>query len=145
VSEIIPAGYETGSLKPKGIASLLIVTNHMQPTVVRRSLRALAIVPAFVLAIGAAPAFATPPESWPPTDNGSTLHALLLLVGAPLLLFVGITLLVSLPSMIAGHKYDSALAFRDQPEWFGGPRKGVDAAPDDAGAHQGRGGTSANW
>lgn len=145
MSEIIPAGYETGSLEPKGIASLLSVTKDMQSTAVRRSLRVLALVPAFVVVTGALPALAAPPEAWPKPDNGSTLHALLLLGGTPALLFVGIWLLVSLPSMIAGTKYDASLAFRDQPEWFGGPRQGVEAAPDDASEPQGRGGTSANW
>ena len=65
--------------------------------------------------------------------------------GVPLLLFVGIWVLAALPSMLGSQRYDAAVAFRDNPEWFGGPRTGTDAAPDDASEPQGRGGTSANW
>ena len=117
----------------------------MQPTVVRRFARGLAVVPAIVVLTGALPAFAEAPDAWDDTSNGSTLNALLLLAGVPLLLFVGIWVLAALPTIIGGQKYDATVAFRDQPEWFGGPRRGVEAAPDDASEPQGRGGTSANW
>ena len=117
----------------------------MHSTVVRRFARGLAVAPGLVVLAGAMPAFAEAPEKWQDPPSVSTLHVLLVLGGIPALLFVGIWLLVSLPSLIAGHKYDASVAFRDQPEWFGGPRKGVDAAPDDASEPQGRGGTSANW
>jgi hypothetical protein len=117
----------------------------MHSPVVRRFARGLAVAPALLVLTGALPAFAEPPAKWPATSNGSTLHTLLVLAGIPVLLFVGIALLAALPSMIKGQKYDAAVAFRDQPEWFGGPRKGVEAAPDDASEPQGRGGTSANW
>ena len=117
----------------------------MSPTTVRRTLRALALVPGVLVVTGAAPAFAVPPETWEQAENDSKLDALLLLAGVPLLLFLGIWLLASLPSIIGGQKYDAAVAFRENPEWFGGPRRGVDAAPDDASEPQGRGGTSAQW
>ncbi len=117
----------------------------MQSPVVRRLVRSLALAPAALVLTGALPAMADTPAKWPEADNGSTLDALLLLVGVPLLLFVGISVLAALPSMIGGQRYDAAVAFRDNPEWFGGPRTGLDAAPDDASEPQGRGGTSANW
>lgn len=117
----------------------------MQPSAVRRSLRALALVPGVLVVTAAGPAFAVAPETWEPTTNDSKLDALLLLGGVPLLLFVGIWLLAALPSIIGGQKFDATVAFRENPEWFGGPRRGIDAAPDDASEPQGRGGTSAQW
>lgn len=39
-----------------------------------------------------------------------------------------ITLLVMLPSLIKGDSYHPGQAWQGQPEWFGGPRKGADAA-----------------
>ncbi len=51
----------------------------------------------------------------------STLHALLLFVGVPLALFVGITLLVMVPSIAKGPRYRPGLAWWAEPEWFGGP------------------------
>lgn len=122
-----------------------LAPQHKHSNVVRRLVRTAALVPGVLVLTMAAPVFAAPPEKWPEPNNDSTLHALLVLGGIPVLLFVGISLLVALPSMLAGQKYDATVAFRDQPEWFGGPRTGVDAAPDDASDPQGRGGTSANW
>jgi len=120
----------------------------MLPPAVRRAARALALVPGVLVLVAAAPALAERPDvdMWTTgPENDSKLHALLLLGGTPLLLFVAIWVLASLPSMLKGQKYDAAVAFRDNPEWFGGPRRGVDAAPDDASEPQGRGGTSAQW
>ena len=119
----------------------------MQPSVARRALRALALVPGVLLVTAAGPAFAVAPDSgaWPAPENDSKIEAILLLGGIPLLLFVGIWVLAALPTIIGGQKFDATVAFRENPEWFGGPRRGVDAAPDDASEPQGRGGTSANW
>lgn len=121
------------------------VTKDIKPPAVRRLARGAALVPALVVLTGALPAVADTPEKWEDPSNGSTLDALLLLGGVPLLLFVGIWVLAALPSMLGSQRYDAAVAFRDNPEWFGGPRTGTDAAPDDASEPQGRGGTSANW
>ncbi|HET7689605.1 MAG TPA: hypothetical protein VFK41_04455 [Nocardioidaceae bacterium] len=123
------------------------MTNDMLPTAVRRAARALALVPGVLVLVTAGPALAERPgsDAWPTPDNDSTLQTLLVLGGIPFLLFVGIWVLAALPSMLKGQKYDAAVAFRDNPEWFGGPRRGVDAAPDDASEPQGRGGTSAQW
>ena len=123
----------------------MLAPQHRHSSAVRRGLRALALAPAVLVVTAMGPAFADPPQAWPEAQNDSTLDALLLLGGVPLLLFVGIWVLAALPAMLGGQKYDAAVAFRDQPEWFGGPRRGVDAAPDDASEPQGRGGTSANW
>jgi hypothetical protein len=117
----------------------------MQPTAVHRSLRGLALLPGVLAVTAAGPAFAEPPATWEEPPQPSVVDALLLILGIPALLFVVIWVLASLPYMVGGQKGDAALAFRDNPEWFGGPHQGVDAAPDDASEPQGRGGTSANW
>lgn len=76
------------------------------------------------------------------------LNNLLFLVGVPILVFVLLTLLTYLPSMMKRHSSDPALAFRERPEWFGGPRKGVGAggstAAGDTDAAE-KGGSSARW
>lgn len=118
--------------------------------VVRRLARAVALTPAVLLSLGG-PALAAAPESWANPDHVSTLHALLILVVIPAALFVIITFLVYVPSMARGEGYTPGLAWRNENEWFGGPRGGVEAA-DDAdpqaieGLHEDdRGGASARW
>lgn len=111
---------------------------------VRRAVRAAAVVPALAVLAAGSPALAAQPEGWEPTDNGSALQAILVLGGIPVLLFVTIWLLAALPSIIKGQQYSSELAFRE-PEWFGGPRQGADAVAAPSGAHEGRGGASADW
>ena len=117
---------------------------------VRRICRALALVPALLVVSATAPALADRPETWTDPDPVGTLWPLILLVGIPLGLFALIALLVYLPSMARGEKYTPGLAWRNENEWFGGPRGGVDAAdtaqPAGAQGHeQERGGASARW
>ncbi len=78
------------------------------------------------------------------------LDALLVFLLIPAGLFALITLLVYVPSMARGQKYQPGLAWRNEPEWFGGPRGGVEAADEadqaTAGDQAGeRGGASARW
>ncbi len=49
----------------------------------------------------------------------STLHAILLFVGVPLLIFVAITLLVMAPSLAKGPRYRPGQGWDAEPEWFG--------------------------
>jgi hypothetical protein len=96
-------------------------------------------------------AVAEPPSSWPATDNPSAVVAVLFLGGTAALLFAVIFLLSYLPSMIRGQREASTQSWGDQPEWFGGPRKGASAAAEhtagvgaeDSG-HE-TGGASARW
>lgn len=119
-------------------------------SVVRRVCRAAALVPAVVVLTATAPALADRPETWTDPDPVGALWPLILLVGVPLGLFAVITLLVYVPSMARGEKYTPGLAWRNENEWFGGPRGGVEAADtvEPAGAqddeHE-RGGASARW
>jgi hypothetical protein len=118
----------------------------MLSTVLRRAGRVAAVALGVGLLALAAPAEARPPSTWEQPDNGSTLGLLLLLVGVPVLVFVVLTILVYLPSMIRGTSSEPAIAFQERSEWFGGPRKGVDAAPDaPAEDTAGKGGASARW
>jgi hypothetical protein len=99
------------------------------------------------------------PATWQNPPPMSTLHALLLFVGVPAALFVGITLLVMAPSIVRGPRYRPGQHWYAEPEWFGAPREqvgsdgqpvaqiaGVDrAAPDGAAEPEGGGGASARW
>jgi hypothetical protein len=115
-----------------------------QPAVARRLLRSLAVAAVIVVAT-AAPALAEPPESWEEPDNGSSLRTLLILAGIPLLLIVVISTLVVVPSLVRGQRHGSEVAWRDTSEWFGGPRKGVEAAPDQPAQDETKGGAGAQW
>lgn len=122
----------------------------MNAPVVRRFARAVALTPAVLVSL-AAPALADAPESWADPDPVSTLQVLLILVAIPVALFVVISLLVYVPSMARGEKYTPGLAWRNENEWFGGPRGGVEAADRVEpkaieGVEEGdRGGASARW
>lgn len=118
--------------------------------VVRRGLRALALAPAALLPLVAAPAFAAPPEQWPDAEAVGAFDFLLVLFAIPLGLFIVIAVLAYVPSMARGEKYTPGLAWRNENEWFGGPKDGLEAA-DKAdpqaleSAESERGGASARW
>jgi hypothetical protein len=59
----------------------------------------------------------------------SALMTLLVFVVAPIALFLGIALLVTLPSIIGGPRYRPGLGWRATPEWYGGPEEEVDTGP----------------
>lgn len=112
----------------------------------RRGSRAAAVLGGLALGLLAVPAYAAAPETWEDPDNGSTIELLLVLVGIPLGVIALIALAVYLPSMIKGQSSGSALAFQERAEWFGGPRKGVDAAAEpEPQSAEGKGGASAGW
>ncbi|QLQ11106.1 MAG: hypothetical protein HZY75_12960 [Nocardioidaceae bacterium] len=72
----------------------------------RRSLRTAAVIPALALLIGTlastVPASAATPDSpsWPDPQNESLMWYILVLVGIPILLFVAIWFLVSVPYVL---------------------------------------------
>ncbi len=116
-------------------------------------MRASAVTLGLALGSLAAPALAAPPDAWEDPENGPLLNDLLFLLGVPLLVFMLLALLVYLPSMMRRQSSQNGLAFGERPEWFGGPRKGVDSAggtgsdSSAAGADQpsDKGGASARW
>jgi hypothetical protein len=127
------------------------VKNHEAPTrnLLRRSV--LAFIAALV-AVVALPAVASAdtPEAWDKPPHVSGLEFLTVLVLVPLGLALVISLLALLPSLIHDRGYEPGQSWRAEAEWFGGPRKGVDAADDLSpqeieSAEAGRGGTSGQW
>lgn len=117
----------------------------MNSTSVRRVTRTTSVALGVALGFLAAPAFADAPTTWEPTDNGSFLDALLVLVGVPLAIVAVIALLTYLPGMIRSQPSTGALAFQEKPEWFGGPRQGAEAAEQAEPAATETGGASARW
>lgn len=120
------------------------------PRVVRRVLRTLAITPAVLLPLAAAPALAAPPEAWPDAAPTSGLDFLLVLLVIPLGLALVISLLAMVPSMVRGERYTPGLAWRNENEWFGGPKDGLEATDKTdpqalEAAERERGGASARW
>jgi hypothetical protein len=127
------------------------VTNHQAfpRTLLRRAVLALA---ASLVAVVALPAVASAdtPAAWEKAPHVSGLEFLLVLVLIPLGIALVITVLTVLPSMIHDRGYEPGQSWRAEAEWFGGPRKGVDAAEDLSPqqietAESGRGGTSGEW
>jgi hypothetical protein len=82
------------------------------------------------------------PIGWDQPTDVNMLQAVLLLAGVPLLLFLGITLAVYVPSLVRGESLTpGAPAVENQ--WLGGPRttaelSGPDAAADETGGASGR-------
>ena len=83
------------------------------------------------------------PVGWSEPKDVNMVHALLVLGGIPLLLFLGILVSVYLPSLIRGERIaPGALPVENQ--WLGGPRGGTaeltgpDSTDADAGGASGR-------
>jgi hypothetical protein len=105
---------------------------------------AVVLVAGGLVAFTAGPASADVPEGWSNPSDVNPVQAVLIFVGIPVLLFVVITFLVLLPSLIRGERFTvGGQATADQ--WFGGPVKGTAElpAPDDEDSKAG--GASARW
>jgi hypothetical protein len=122
---------------------LLVVTSKLEKIARRTALVAVAVATPLLVA---APAHADVPEGWSEPQPVDKLHALLVLAGIPLLLFVLITAAVYVPSLIRGERVAPGTpAFENQ--WFGGPRSGKhelesSGEPADSGE---TGGASGRW
>ena len=103
---------------------------------------ALLAVPALVLA--AAPARADVPVGWAEVEPVDGLHALLVLAGIPLGLFLLIAVAVYLPAMIRGERLLPDHGDGD-PQWIGGPRQGVAELPAGSTEDSRSGGASGSW
>ena len=116
------------------------MTSTTQTLLRRAAVLGTAVATALMVA---APAEAEVPEGWSDPDPVSGMHALLVLGGMPLLLFVLIVLAVYVPAMVRGEKLTPGPA-EPSTTWFGGPRQGSRelAEPDDetsaAGGARGR-------
>jgi hypothetical protein len=117
---------------------------------VRRLARGLALVPAVLVTLLAAPALASAPNTWPEAPAVPAIDMLLVLLIIPGALVIGISLLVFVPSMARGQKYQPGQAWRGESTWFGGPQDGIESAdhadlPPAEAADADRGGASARW
>lgn len=118
-------------------------------SVVRRAVVSLAAGLVALVALPVA-AFADTPASQADAPEVSGLQFLIVLVLIPVALFLAIALFAALPSMISDKGYEPGQSWRAEAEWFGGPRKGIDAADDLSpvqieAAETDRGGTSGQW
>jgi hypothetical protein len=127
------------------------VTTHQASLriLIRRAVLALAASLVAVVALPAI-AMADTPAAWEKAPHVSGLEFLLVLVLIPLGIGLVISVLAVLPSLIHDRGYQPGQSWRAEAEWFGGPRKGVDAAEELSPkqietAESGRGGTSAEW
>lgn len=84
------------------------------------------------------------PGSWQPKPDVDFLHALLVLGGVPLLVFIVITLLYVGPALVRGEDLSIAGAEREN-LWLGGPRKsGAELADPDSESSR-AGGAGGSW
>ncbi len=118
-------------------------------SLVRRAALAASVGVFSLLSVPGA-AFADTPSTWAKEAHVSGLQYLVVLVLIPLGLFIVISLFAALPSMISDKGYEPGQAWRSEAEWFGGPRKGVEAAEELSpaqieAAETDRGGTSGKW
>jgi len=129
------------------------VITHQAPrqtrSVVRRAVASLALGLVALVTLPVA-ALADTPENVAGAPDVSGLEFLIVLVLIPVALFIGITLFATLPSMIRDKGYEPGQSWRSEAEWFGGPRKGIDAADELTpaqieAAEADRGGTSGQW
>jgi hypothetical protein len=59
------------------------------------------------------------PRTWPDGPHMSTLHALLLFGGVPLLVIIAFSLMVLAPSWVKGPRYRIGQPWQARSEWFG--------------------------
>jgi hypothetical protein len=83
------------------------------------------------------------PIGWSDPKDVNMVHALLVLAGIPLLLFIGITVAVYVPSLVRGERIAPGQTPVEN-QWLGGPRtgtaelKGPESEDADAGGASGR-------
>ena len=96
---------------------------------------------------GSALAFVVPldvPLGWSQPDDVNMVHALLLLVGVPLLLFILITVAVYLPSLVRGERIAPGQPPVEN-QWLGGPRTGTAELKGPESEDAEAGGASGRW
>ncbi|MDN5893141.1 MAG: hypothetical protein L0H93_03860 [Nocardioides sp.] len=124
------------------------MTSTFSDRVVRRAVRATSVGALLALAgAGAvmAPAGANTPEGWSNPPAVDPVHALVILLAAPVGLFLLIALVVYLPALARGENLSPSSAGAFEIEWFGGPSKSHEelAAPDNDESQSG--GASGRW
>ena len=84
------------------------------------------------------------PVGWSQPDDVNMVHALLLLVGVPLLLFILITVAVYLPSLVRGERIAPGQPPVEN-QWLGGPRTGTAELKGPESEDAEAGGASGRW
>jgi hypothetical protein len=122
------------------------------PATIRRTLRGSALALPVASVLLTPPALAATPTTWGDPPPMSVLHALLMFVGIPLAIILGVTLLVLAPSLVRGDRQQRGVSSWTEPQWFGGPADAVPAG--ERSTHGGEleaekaeqpGGASARW
>jgi hypothetical protein len=112
----------------------------------RRATRITAVVAPLTVLLTAAPVIADTPSTWEEPEPMSTLTALLIFVGVPLLAFAVISLLVLAPSLIRGDRQQRGVASWTEPAWFGSEVQGTGPSRGELEAGETEtGGASARW
>ncbi len=114
------------------------------PTTARFATRASLPLVALGLALLAAPAHADVAEGWSNPADVDALHALLLLAGVPLLLFVLIGLAVYIPALVRGEDVSPTGSGTVESQWIGGPRQAKELASGDTESSE-TGGAHGSW
>ena len=84
------------------------------------------------------------PVGWSEPEDVNMFHALLLLVGVPLLLFILITVAVYLPSLVRGERIAPGQPPVEN-QWLGGPRTGTAELKGPESEDVEAGGASGRW
>ena len=112
-----------------------------------QALRRLALVvgSATILVLAyAGPAAADIPDGWSHPKPVPVLHFLLLFVGIPALITLGILLAIYLPGVVRGESVAPAGA-RASDQWLGGPRDKAEIEAGDSSGDRDTGGAGGTW
>ena len=84
------------------------------------------------------------PVGWDEPKDVNMVHALLVLGGIPLLLFIAITVAVYVPSLVRGERIAPGQPAVEN-QWLGGPRTGTAELQGRHSEDTGAGGASGRW
>jgi hypothetical protein len=84
------------------------------------------------------------PVGWDEPPDVNMVHALLVLGGIPLLLFIAITVAVYVPSLVRGERITPGQPAVEN-HWLGGPRTGIAELEGRESEDTGAGGASGRW
>lgn len=84
------------------------------------------------------------PLGWDEPGDVDMVHALLLLGGVPLLLFIGITVAVYVPSLVRGESLAPGAPSVEN-QWIGGPRSTAELSASAGDEADDSGGASGRW
>jgi hypothetical protein len=113
-------------------------------TTARFAARASLPLVALGAALLASPAHADVAEGWSDPADVDALHALMLLGGVPVLLFLLIGLAVYIPALVRGEDVSPTGGGAVESQWIGGPRHAKELASGDTESSE-TGGAHGSW